>query len=196
MAIYYHGSSVLFSRFDLSHALEGVAKAKFGYGIYLTSSFRSAAHYSGVNKSATTHYVYTVEVPDITEDNHIAFKQLVNVDIIRQAEQRLGIPIPMKATLDGKDFRKFLVKHFSELIDVDLRHDADTPRLMGEQETSEFLRSIDVDFITWPYSWRNPQLGMNLAVLDDSKIKITSVHQVELDAKQQLIAESEKEVRL
>ena len=28
MAIYYHGSSVLFDSFDLSHALEGDGKAK------------------------------------------------------------------------------------------------------------------------------------------------------------------------
>ena len=54
MAIYYHGSSVLFPEFDLSHVLEGDGKVKFGFGVYLTSSFRSAAHYSGANKTATT----------------------------------------------------------------------------------------------------------------------------------------------
>ena len=42
MAIFYHGSSVLFPRFDLSHVLEGDGKVKFGYGVYLTSSFKSA----------------------------------------------------------------------------------------------------------------------------------------------------------
>lgn len=50
MAIFYHGSSVLFPRFDLSHVLEGDGKVKFGYGVYLTSSFKSAAHYSESNK--------------------------------------------------------------------------------------------------------------------------------------------------
>ena len=29
MAIFYHGSSVLFSKFDLAHALEGDGKVKF-----------------------------------------------------------------------------------------------------------------------------------------------------------------------
>ena len=42
MEIFYHGSSVLFNRFDLSHVLEGDGKVKFGYGVYLTSSFKSA----------------------------------------------------------------------------------------------------------------------------------------------------------
>ena len=72
MQIFYHGSSVLFSKFDLSHALEGDGKVKFGYGVYLTSSFKSAAHYSETkSRPATTHYVYTVEIPDFTGDNHM-----------------------------------------------------------------------------------------------------------------------------
>lgn len=199
MAIYYHGSSVLFTQFDLAHALEGTSKLKFGYGVYLTSSFRSAAHYSGASKNATTHYVYTVDVPDITEDNYIAFKQPVNETIIKRAEAELGMHIPSKATADGKDFRKFLAAYFEEQIDVDLCPDKNTAqalKMMGEQDASAFLSSIGIVFITWPYSWRNPQLGMNIAVFDDSKIKILSIHQVELDANQQLIAGSEKEVRL
>ena len=101
--IFYHCSSVLFPKFDLSHALEGDGKVKFGYGVYLTSSlrsvflplvsctskltctksrlaisqFKSAAHYSETkSRPATIHYVYTVEVSDLTEDNHIDFKNL------------------------------------------------------------------------------------------------------------------------
>lgn len=199
MAIYYHGSSVLFSRFDLAHALEGTSKLKFGYGVYLTSSFRSAAHYSGANKNAATHYVYTVVVPDITEDNHISLKLPVNDTIIKRAEAELGMPIPSKAAADGKNFRKFLAAYFEEQIDLDIRPDKNklhTLKMMGEQDASAFLSSIGVIFITWPYSWINPQRGLNVAVLDDTKIKILAIHQVELDAKQQLIDGSEKEVRI
>ena len=65
MQTFYHGSSVLFTKFDLSHALEGDGKVKFGYGVYVTSHYRSAAHYAGANPAATQFYVYTVEVPDI-----------------------------------------------------------------------------------------------------------------------------------
>ena len=49
MQIYYHGSSVLFPKFDLSHVLEGDGKVKFGFGVYLTSSFKSAAQFSETN---------------------------------------------------------------------------------------------------------------------------------------------------
>lgn len=183
MAIYYHGSSALFSRFDLKHVLTGAAKIKFGFGVYLTSSFKSAAHYSGANKNADTHYVYSVEIPEITERNHIAFRQPVNPQIIVRVQEKLGDTIPEKATLDGKDFRKYLAKKLGGESDV-----------QSEKLASEFLSSIGVDFIIWPYNWRNPTLGLNVAVLDENNVRIIKVHQVELDAKQQLIAGSEKEV--
>ena len=66
MAIAYHGSAALFSRFDPMHLLEGDGKFKFGVGAYLTSSYATAAHYSGVS-GGPDKYVYTVEIPDMTE---------------------------------------------------------------------------------------------------------------------------------
>lgn len=185
MATYYHGSSALFKEFDLSHVLSGAAKVKFGYGVYLTSSFKSAAHYSGANKAATAHYVYTVEIPEITDDNHIAFKSPVNAGILARAQEKLGCTIPEKAAIDGKDFKKYLAKALGGGSD-----------LISEKLASEWLSSIGVDYITWPYSWKNPDLGLNVAVLDEKKVKIVKIEQVELDAKQQLIPGSEKEVTL
>lgn len=185
MVIYYHGSSVLFPKFDLSHVLEGDGKVKFGFGVYLTSNFKSAAHYSGANKTAITHYVYTVDIPEITDTNHIAFKHPVHPDIIKRAEEKIGETIAQKYTLDGKEFRKFFAKKLGGGSDVH-----------SEKLASEFLNSIGVEYITWPYNWKNPSLGLNVAVLDDNKIKILKVHQVELDEKQQLITGSEKEVSI
>ena len=40
MEQFYHGSSILFNQFDLSHALEGDGKVKFGFGVYVTSHYR------------------------------------------------------------------------------------------------------------------------------------------------------------
>ena len=110
MEIFYHGSSVLFSEFDLAHALEGDGKVKFGFGVYITSHYRSAAHYAGANPNSTQFYVYTVEVPDKREDNYIAFKEPVNLTILHKAAEKLGEPILDKFSLDGKDFRKYLAK--------------------------------------------------------------------------------------
>ena len=68
--------------------------------------------------------------------------------------------------------------------------------MQSEKLASEFLSSIGVDFIIWPYNWKNPAMGLNVAVLDENNVRIIKVEQVELDAKQQLIAGSEKEVTL
>lgn len=199
MSTFYHGSSVLFDKFDLSHVLEGDGKVKFGYGVYLTSSFKSAAHYSGANKSVTIHYVYTVKIPELTDTNHIDFNKSIHPAIITCAEDKLGISIPQKYTLNGKDFRKFLAKIFEKQIYIDLGagQPMDKPlHFIGEQMASDFLNSIGVEFITWPYSWKNPNLGLNIAVLNDRKIEILKIQQVELDNKQQLIKGSEKEVKI
>lgn len=180
METYYHGSPKLFSKFDLSHALEGDGKVKFGYGVYVTSHYRSAAHYAGVNPTAQDYYVYTVEIPSMKEDNYIAFKQPVHSAIVKRSEEKLGDEIPEKYIQDGKDFRKFLAKKLTGKVDLN-----------GEKAASTFLLKIGVEFIVWPYNWKNPLLGTNRAILDDSKVRIVKVDKVELDAKKQLIEGSQ-----
>ena len=185
MQTFYHGSSVQFTKFDLSHALEGDGKVKFGYGVYVTSHYRSAAHYACANPAATQFYVYTVEVPDICEDNYIAFKEPVHPNILKRAEEKLGESIPEKFTKDGKDFRKFLAKKLTGKVDLE-----------GEKAASAFLMSIGVDFIQWPYNWKNPLLGTNRAILDDNNVRIISIDQVQLDNKKQLIEGSQTAVKI
>ena len=131
-----------------------------------------------------------MEIPDFTDDNHIDFKKPVNSDIIKRAEEQLiqleiasrnlenvseavarsrsenyRPSIPEKFTLDGKDFRKYLAKQLGGGSDI-----------QSEKLASEFLNKIGVEFITWPYNWKNPDLGLNVAVLDDKKVKITKIH--------------------
>ena len=126
-----------------------------------------------------------MEVPEFTSDNHIDFEKPVNPEIIKRAEKELGFSIPEKFTLDGKDFRKYLAKQLGGYADI-----------QSEKLASVFLNKIGVEFITWPYNWKNPDLGLNVAVLDDKKVKITKIHQVELDQQKQLIQGSEKEISL
>ena len=185
METFYHGSPNLFSEFDLSHALEGDGKVKFGYGVYVTSSYRSAAHYAGVNPHSKHHYVYTVAVPSMGEVNYIAFKQPVHPFIATRAEEKLGAAVPEKYLQDGKDFRKFLAKRLTGKVDLE-----------GEKAASQFLLSIGVDFITWPYNWKNPTLGANRAILDAQKVSILKVEEVDLDEKKQFIEGSERNIKL
>ena len=184
METFYHGSAALFREFDLAHALEGDGKVKFGYGVYVTSHYRSAAHYAGANPAATQHYVYTVEVPERTEDNYIAFGQPVCAAIVARAEAMLGEAIPAKAVEDGKLLRKYLAKLLHGAVDLE-----------GEKAASAFLLSIGVEMIEWPYNWKNPALGTNRAILDDRKVRIAGIDRVELDRKKQLVEGSQTPVK-
>lgn len=181
--IYYHGSSALFHNFDLEHALEGAAKVKFGYGVYVTSAYSSAAHYSAAHPGALTHYVYTVEVPEKKSDNFIAFKQPVLDTIVKRAEAKLSVAIPQKAKEDGKEFRKFLATTLSGKKKIDLA---------AEKAASQFLLSIGVDFIEWPYNWKNPAAESNRAILSDESIHISKVEIVEVDEKKHFIEGSNR----
>lgn len=184
MTTYYHGSPKIFDRFDLAHALEGDGKVKFGYGVYVTSSYRSAAHYSGANPAATRFYVYSVEIPEKTEDNFIAYHEPVHPSVVQRAEAKLGAAIPEKQILDGNFFRKFLAKKLTGQADLE-----------GEKAASKFLLGIGVEFIQWPYYWKNPDLGTNRAILDDGKVKLLKVEEVDLDKNKQLIEGSQRLVK-
>ena len=131
------------------------------------------------------YYVYSVEIPDLNETNSIAFKQAVHESIVRSAEDKLGLLIPEDVTLDGKTFRKFLAKTLTGSVCMD-----------GEKAAAEFLDSIGVNCIVWPYSWRNAALGVNCAVFNADKTRIIEVHQVELDAKKKYVPDSKLLIRL
>lgn len=177
MDILFHGSSFLFDEFDLGHALEGTGKVKFGYGIYVTSAYNSAAHYSAVD-GTQHHYVYTVEVPELKDGSYIAFKQTVHPSIIESVEKGIGLAIPIKATIDGKDFRKFLANHFNKK-DV----------LKGERAASDFLHSVGVNTIIWPYNWIHGYDGItNRAILCDEDVRIIAIDEIELDDKKHFVS--------
>lgn len=197
MEFFYHGSSALFDRFDLSHAFEGDGKCKFGYGVYVTQIYRTAAHYSGCGRGAAAdeHFVYSVEVPEMTAGNHLWSNKPVAAAIVARAETRLGEKIPAEIIGAGKLFRKFLgnkalgrrgtVKQLSGKADIE-----------AEKAAAEFLLSIGVEMLVWPYNQKNPDGEQNRAVLDERKVKIVKTERVELDEKVQLIAGTEKEVKL
>ena len=199
MATFFHGSSVYFEKFDLSHALEGDGKAKFGYGIYVAGTYESAAHYAFNKKRPDNkdYYVYTVEVPDFNEDNCLSLlkEQPVAESIVRRAEEKLGESIPAEAKVEGKFFRKYLAnrltgntKSVSKMVDK--------ATVEGEMAASAFLKGIGVELIRWPHDWGKPEGEMNLAVLDAAKVRIVKIEKVELDPKKhQLVPGSEKLIK-
>lgn len=190
MAFAYHGSAALFSRFDPTHILEGDGKFKFGVGAYLTSRYTTAAHYSGASGNPD-HYVYTVDIPDLTEVNHLTSLKPVHPDIVAKAEKLLGESIPQEACECGKFFRKYIG---NTLIGTGktLKQRIGSASLEAEKAASAFLPRIGVILLVWPTAQTKPEAGNNYALLDYDAFRILQVDKVELDAKDQLIEGSQR----
>ena len=186
MAIFYHGSSVLFDSFDLAHALEGDGKVKFGYGVYVTEQYSSAAHYAFNKKRPENkdYYVYTLDIPDRTEDNCLPLMKGLPVpaSIVSRTEVKLGEPIPPEAKAEGIPFRKYLANWLVGNRKP-VRQMTDKASVEGEKAAAAFLLSIGVELIEWPYSWTKPDAEKNRAVLDDAKVRVLRIDKVDLDPK-------------
>ena len=185
--IFYHGSSAEpFERFSLDHALEGDGKVKFGWGVYVTEKYGTAAHYA-FNKHRPENkdfYVYTVEIPERTPDNCLSLLKMVPVaeSIVRRVEAKLGEKVPAEALVEGIPFRKWLANRLTGQYML-VKKMTDKATVAGEKAASEFLSGLGVDLIEWPYNWQKPEAEKNIAVLDDMKVRIVRIEKVELDPK-------------
>ena len=182
--ILYHGTTKKFDHFDLTHLGEGEGKSKFGVGHYASSVYSTAALYAGKCKGQTK-YVYTLEVPDLTDSNHIVSAKPPHQVIIEKAEEQIG-QIPDEAKSSGKAFRKYIgnliignkgtVKKMIGSLSIE-----------GEIEVSKFLYGIGVLYLVWAQSQARPDNGkINVAILDDSIITIKKIETVELNEKGKL----------
>ena len=197
---FFHGSSAEpFDRFSLDHALEGDGKVKFGWGVYVTEKYSSVAHYA-FNKHRPENkdfYVYTVEIPDRTPDNCLSLLKGVPVaeSIVNRVEAKLGETIPAEAKVEGIPFRKYLANKLTGE-DKPVKKMIDKATVEGEKAASEFLSSLGVDLIEWPYNWQKPEAEKNMAVLDDRNVCIIRIEKVELDPKgHQLIEGSQQTIK-
>ena len=200
--IFYHGTDKIFEKFNLrSHALEGSGKLKFGYGVYVASRYSAAALYSDCGGNAEKHYVYTVEIPEETPDNHISFVERVNPAILERVKHKLGESIPEFYTGNGNSFRRYLavrltkdVKVWKKLQEKPKEKPVTDPA--AEIAAADFLSSVGVDYISWPINWKKPEQGSNRAVFDDKKVRILKVEEVEIDAKKHFIEGSSKLIKV
>lgn len=168
----YHGSPFLFNRFDLSGAGEGTG-IKFGFGVYLTEVEASAVHYSQPRnlELMPEHFLYTVEIPDLIDGNHIVSALPVSLIIINKVEEKLGISVPEKVKTKGKEFRKWLGTTLSG---------TKKTGVVEEKVAAEFLNSIGVLYNVWPTAQTKPDGPKNIAVFDSSNIRIVKREQIEI----------------
>ena len=194
----YHGTCYLFDKFSLSFLGSGEGKSKFGHGIYITSNFKTAALYASKAAKANgknSCYVYTVEVPVLTEDNHIFSCKAVNASVVERVEKELGGTMPDEVKRAGKYFRKYLGNLLTG-------QRGTVKKMMGkadakaENAVSQFLNSVGVTYLAWPQSQTNPDGETNRAVLNENDIRIVKIEQVECDEKNKLIDGSEKLIQI
>ena len=198
METFYHGTSVLFKKFDISHALEGDGKAKFGFGTYVSESYTSAAHYAH-NKHRPEnkdYYVYTLEIPDLTETNHLFSTRQVHPDIVRLSESALHETIPAEACSLGKFFRKYVGNRVLGNNGT-VKKLTTTSGIVVERAATSFFHNLGLEYYAWPQSQKKPDGLTNRVVLDIDHIRIVRIDKVELDPKGfHLVVGSEREIPL
>ena len=193
----YHGSPTLFDKFDLSNAGVGTG-IKFGFGVYLTESEASAVNYSEprphsgprTQVKAKDHYLYTIEIPELTNDNHLVSAQPVPEAIVKRAEAKLGQAIPQEKTQLGKEFRKWIGMTLTNSKKVSLE---------SEKAAAAFLDSIGVFCNVWPQAQSKPDGLKNYAVFDANKVHILKVEHFEGKLKGEkfvMIEGTKKEVKI
>ena len=198
METFYHGSPMLFKEFDLAHAFEGDGKNKFGLGTNVTEVYTTAALYAHNKKrpECTDYYVYTVEIPDLTDDNHLSYTKPVHPSIIERTEKALGEQIPDEVKVKAKFFRKYvgnkLIGKRGTLNQLKNKADVD-----AERAASKFFSEIGLEYYVWPQGdWKKSGGPTNRAVLNVDKIRIVRIDKVELDKKFQYVEGSKKEIPL
>ena len=194
----YHGTCYLFDKFSLSFLGSGEGKSKFGHGIYITSSYKTAALYAWKAAKANGKeccYVYTIEVPMLSNDNHIFSCKAVNTSVVDRVEKVIGETIPDEVKSAGKYFRKYLgnllIGQRTTVKKMMAKADA-----TAENAVSQFLNSVGVIYLAWPQSQAKPDGETNRALLNEKEIKILKIEQVECDDKNKLIEDSKKLIQL
>ena len=195
---FYHGSCYLFDKFSSAFLGTGEGKSKFGHGIYITSSYKTATLYAAKAAKANGKeccYVYTVEVPMITDDNHIFSCKPVNEDVVQRVEKEIGKAIPNEVKSAGKLFRKYLANLLtgqrSTIKKMMSKADATT-----ESVVAQFLNKIGVVYLAWPQSQTKPDGDTNRAVLNANDIRIVKIEQVDVDKNNKLIEGLERVITL
>lgn len=197
MEVFYHGTCRLFDSFDPNRLGSGEGKSKFGHGIYITSSYETAALYA--SKVAKCHgsdckYVYTLEVPDITDNNHVFSCKPVNPIVAERLQTALGETIPEEAKSLGKFFRKYIG---NVLIGnrKTIKQMTGSASSEAEDAVTKFLNENGVIFLAWPQAQTKPDGDTNRAVLNAECIKILKIEQVQTNDKNKLIKGSETLVK-
>lgn len=198
METFYHGTYRLFKNFSLEYIGEGEGKSKFGQGVYITSSYASAALYAakaGKANGVEMFYVYTVEVPELTAGNNVFSCKPVTEEVRVRIENVLGEQIPTEAIAAGKLFRKYVGNLLTNQ-KWTIKQMIGKANDIAERTVSKFFKDNGIIYLAWPQAQTKPDGDTNRAVLDEECIRIVKIEQVCVDAKNRLIEGSQIEIEL
>ena len=198
METFYHGTCRLFKNFSLEYIGEGEGKSKFGQGVYITSSYASAALYAakaGKANGVEMFYVYTVEVPELTAGNNVFSCKPVTEEVRVRIENVLGEQIPTEAIAAGKLFRKYVGNLLTNQKGT-IKQMIGKANDIAERTVSKFFKDNGIIYLAWPQAQTKPDGDTNRAVLDEECIRIVKIEQVCVDAKNRLIEGSQIEIEL
>ena len=195
MQTLYHGSSNKFHQFEKEFLLKGNNRMRFGAGFYLSVRYKRAAHYSCKGGDSTDYYVYTIEIPELTDDNSIKYVHPVSQSIVKRAEKQLGESIPQEATITGDNFRK----HIARKLTGKKENAKITPA--DEMVAADFLVSIGVIFNKVPFIWGKPDEHYDIIVMKPDVMHILKIEQIDVapprkNAKPELVEGSQREIPL
>jgi hypothetical protein len=94
----------------------------------------------------------------------------------------LGETLPPEAKVEGIPFRKYLANLLVGNRRT-VKQMTDKASVEGEKAAAAFLLSIGIGLIVWPVDWKKPEGEKNMAVLDESQVRILRIDKVDLDPK-------------
>lgn len=144
----------------------------------MTESEKSAVHYSNPRAlkgaKAPAHYLYTVEVPDLTAENHLMSNPAPDATIVAKVEAKLGAKAPAKVLERGKLFRKW--------IGMTLTGSKDNG-FPEEKAAGKCLDGLGIHFNVWPTAQTRPDGDKNIAVFNDANVKILKIEKIDVEQK-------------
>lgn len=161
--VLYHGSSQMFSKFELGYSELGQNLNKYGYGIYLTDTIELAEYYS----EGTESYLYECRIPR----NSTIIEWDLNVDenLYRTVANNLA-----KAGYSD-DAEKLIVEldEYGDTISADSLYNIVSDVIGSENASKLFIKSRIDGFTVKDIHNR----GVIYVILDPTQIKILDVQQ-------------------
>ena len=129
MLTLFHGSPIHFKEFAFQERNESLG-IKYGCPIFLTDMELIAA-ISSHKVGGKEHFLYTVQIPDLTPENHLKADVQPSNTIIKRIEEKLRETIPAEAKSSGKTLKDWLYARPSNS-SSDYEHEKEVIDLMDE----------------------------------------------------------------